>query len=234
MASLLAYDNAKRTIKNPSVPFGQGAVEGVVASESANNACIGGALVPMLTLGIPGDAVTAIILSAFYIHGLRPGPLLFTETPHLFHVIIIAGLVACIFIFLLGLTLGPLLSRVVTVPKRYLLPIVTILCIIGAYAANTSLFEINLMIIFGLVGYFMRVRGYSPAPMVLGLVLGQLMDSSFRRAVNLSNTDGNVIINLFSGPISMFLIACILISMLSNLAIVRNNVKKIWKIIFRG
>jgi len=234
VASLLSYDSAKRTIKNPTVPFGKGAVEGVVASETANNACIGGALIPMLTLGIPGDAVTAIILSAFYIHGLRPGPLLLTETPQLFHVIIIAGLIACIFIFLLGLTLGPLLARVVTVPKRYLLPIVTILCIIGAYAANTSLFEVNLMILFGLIGYFMRVKGYSPAPMVLGLVLGQLMDSSFRRAINLSITEGNIIINLFSGPISIFLIACIIISVLSNVPILRNSFKKYWKKIFRG
>lgn len=123
VASLLAYDQAKKSTKNPEVPFGEGAVEGIVASESANNGCIGGALIPMLTLAVPGDAVTAVILSAFYIHGLRPGPLLFQESPQMFGVILAGGFIGCFMILLLGLTIGPLLSKIAIVQQKHLFPI---------------------------------------------------------------------------------------------------------------
>src|SRR5699024_7069118 len=124
---------------------------GVVASESANNACIGGALIPMLTLAIPGDAVTAVILSAFYIHGLRPGPLLFTETPEMFSVILAGGFIGSLMILILGLTIAPLLSKLVRVKNRHLFPIVTLLCIVGSYAASNHSFDILLMFIFGIL-----------------------------------------------------------------------------------
>ncbi|PKM75863.1 MAG: C4-dicarboxylate ABC transporter permease, partial [Firmicutes bacterium HGW-Firmicutes-15] len=113
VASLLSYGNAKRSVKNNVVPFGEGAVEGIAASESANNAVIGGALIPMLALGIPGDSVTMIILSVFYIHGLIPGPLLFTETPELFSIIVAGGLIGCAFLLLLGYSTAPILAKVV-------------------------------------------------------------------------------------------------------------------------
>ncbi|MDK2944427.1 MAG: putative tricarboxylic transport rane protein [Mesotoga sp.] len=136
VASLIAYDQAKKTVRKPEVPFGEGAVEGIVASESANNACIGGALIPMLTLAVPGDAVTAVLLSAMYVHGLRPGPLLFTQTPDLFYVILAAGIIGSLSIIALGIGVAPLMARMVLIPKKILLPVVAILCIIGAYAIN--------------------------------------------------------------------------------------------------
>ncbi len=105
IAALIAYDHAKKTVKNPERPFGTGTPEGVVASESANNACIGGALIPMLTLAIPGDAVTAVILAGFYVHGLRPGPMLFIDSPDLFRVVLAGGIVACAMMLFLGLRL---------------------------------------------------------------------------------------------------------------------------------
>ena len=168
-------------------------MEGIVASEAANNACIGGALIPMLTLAVPGDAVTAVILSAFYVHGLRPGPLLFTETPEMFSVILAGGFIGSIMILILGLTVAPLLSRIVTIKQRHLFPIVAVLCIIGSYAASTNTFDILLMLIFGVLGFIMRRRGYAVAPMVLGLVLGGIMDANFRRAMSLLRSSENIL-----------------------------------------
>lgn len=229
VASLLAYDQAKRSTKNPEVAFGEGAVEGIVASESANNGCIGGALIPMLTLAVPGDAVTAVILSAFYVHGLRPGPLLFHESPDMFGVILAGGFIGCFMILLLGLTVGPLLSKIAIVPQKHLLPIVAVLCVIGAYAASTNSFDILIMIIFGFIGFVMRKRGFPVAPMVLGLVLGGIMDSNFRRAISLASSSSSPIAELFFNPISIVLTFAILLSVISNFV----SFKEIFKKIFR-
>jgi putative tricarboxylic transport membrane protein len=228
VASLIAYDQAKKTVRKPEVPFGEGAVEGIVASESANNACIGGALIPMLTLAVPGDAVTAVLLSAMYVHGLRPGPLLFTQTPDLFYVILAAGLIGSLSIIALGIGVAPLMARMVLIPKKILLPVVAILCIIGAYAINSSVFDILIMAIFGLIGFVMRRKGYSVAPMVLGIVLGSLMDANFRRAVSLASAGDNLIISMFSRPISIILIVFILISLFSNFKFVKTGVRKLF------
>lgn len=228
VAALIAYDQAKKTVRKPEVPFGEGAVEGIVASESANNACIGGALIPMLTLAVPGDAVTAVLLSAMYVHGLRPGPLLFTQTPDLFYVILAAGIIGSLSIIALGIGVAPLMARMVLIPKKILLPVVAILCIIGAYAINSSVFDVLIMAIFGLIGFVMRRKGYSVAPMVLGIVLGSLMDANFRRAVSLASAGDNLIISMISRPISLILIAFILISLFSNFKFVKTGLRKLF------
>ena len=223
VAALLAYDQAKKTTKNPKVPFGQGAIEGLIASESANNACIGGALIPMLTLAVPGDAVTAVILSAFYVHGLRPGPLLFSETPEMFSVILAGGFIASIMILVLGLTVAPLLAKITSIKQIHLFPIVAVLCIIGSYAASTNTFDILLMLIFCVLGFVLRKREYSVAPIVLGLVLGGIMDSNFRRAMSLIQSSDNVFGDLFLKPITMvlllFIISTILLKVISIIKI---------------
>lgn len=216
VASLLAYDHAKKTVKKPSKPFGEGAVEGIVASEAANNACIGGALIPMLTLAVPGDAVTAVILSAFYVHGLRPGPLIFFETPELFYVILAGGFVGAAVMLLLGIAFTPILCKVVLVPKRILLPIVSVLCVIGSFAVNLSMFDVLVMMIMGIIGYLMRLRGYSAAPMVLGVVLGPLMDANFRRAASLASSADNVFKALFVHPITIVLLIMVIVSVVSG------------------
>ena len=226
VASLLAYNQAKKTSKDLEVPFGEGAIEGLVASEAANNGCIGGALIPMLTLAVPGDAVTAVILSAFYVHGLRPGPLLFTETPEMFSVILAGGFIGAIMILILGLTVAPLLAKVAKIKQRHLLPIVALLCIIGSYAASTNAFDVLLMLIFGILGFIMRKRNYSVAPMVLGLVLGGIMDSNFRRAMSLISTSDNVLRDLFFKPITIVLLIFVLFSILSNFTGIKTKVKK--------
>ena len=225
VASFLAYGQAKRIVKHPSRPFGEGAVEGIVASESANNACIGGALIPMLTLAIPGDAVTAIILSVFYIHGLQPGPtFLKTGIVH-FHEILAGGLIACVFLLLLGLLVAPRIAKIINVPKRILLPIVVVLCVIGAYACNRRLFDIGLMFFFGVLGFVMRKRGFPTAPVTLGLVLGSMMDSNFRRAVSLASTTSNPLAAMFGRPITIILLILTLLTIISQLPSVRKLTK---------
>ena len=217
VAAFLSYNEAKRLIKKPEVPFGEGAVEGIVASESSNNACIGGALIPMLTLAVPGDAVTAIILSVFYVHGLKPGPMFIRESAISFHAILLASFIACGALLVLGLLVAPRISKVISVPKNILLPIVTVLCVVGAFACNNRLFDVGLMFVFGLVGFLMRRRGYPAAPMVLALVLGKTMDSNFRRAMALAAVADNPLVSLFGHPITAFLLACTVLVVLSNI-----------------
>ena len=223
VAAFLAYGEAKRIVKNPSHPFGEGAVEGIVASESANNACIGGALIPMLTLAIPGDAVTAIILSVFYIHGLQPGPTFLKTSASSFYAIIAGGLISCVFLLVLGLLVAPRISRVINVPKRILLPVVTVLCVIGAYACNKRLFDVGMMFFFGVLGLVLRRRGFSVAPVTLGLVLGGMMDSNFRRAVSLASTAPSPLMALFGRPITAVLLACTVFTLITNIPSVKRR-----------
>ncbi len=226
IAALLAYNHAQATVRKPKRPFGQGTPEGIVASESANNACIGGALIPLLTLAIPGDAVTAVILAAFYVHGLHPGPLLFTRTPDLFPVLLAAGLIASVIMLLLGMFLVPSFSRIVLVPKRFLLPVVSTLCVIGTYAASNSLFDVYLMFAFGLAGFLLRARGYPAAPMVLGLVLGGMMDTNFRRAINLAAAGDSFLASLFMHPTTLVLTTLVVVTLLLNVPAVSKFVKQ--------
>ncbi|MDR1873665.1 MAG: tripartite tricarboxylate transporter permease [Synergistaceae bacterium] len=226
IAALLAYNHAVATVRNPKRPFGEGTPEGIVASESANNACIGGALIPLLTLAIPGDAVTAVILAAFYVHGLHPGPLLFTTTPDLFPIILIGGLIASVIMLLLGMFVVPSFSRIVLVPKKFLLPIVSVFCVIGTYAAGNSVFEVYMMFVFGLIGFLMRSRGYPVAPMVLGLVLGGMMDTNFRRAMNLAAAGDNFLTSLFVHPTTLVLTALVVVTILLNIPPVGRFVRR--------
>ena len=226
VAAFLAYGEARRIVKKPSRPFGDSAVEGIVASESANNACIGGALIPMLTLAVPGDAVTAIILSVFTIHGLQPGPTFLLTSADSFSAILAGGLLGCVFLLILGLLVAPRISRVVNIPRRILLPIVTVLCVIGAYACHNRLFDVGLMLFFGLLGFLLRRRGYSVAPVTLGLVLGGMMDASFRRAVSLASTAEQPLAALFGRPITVILLLLTLGTIVANLPAVRRRVSK--------
>ncbi|NLX83710.1 MAG: tripartite tricarboxylate transporter permease [Clostridiales bacterium] len=226
VASFLAYGSAKKLIKNPSAPFGEGAAEGIVASESANNACIGGALIPMLTLAIPGDAVTAIMLSVFYVHGLRPGPMFLRQSPQLFHSIIAAGLLSCVFLLLLGLLIAPRIARLITLPRRVLMPLVAALCVVGAFAGNNRLFDVGIMLVFGVLGFIMRRRDYPVAPMTLAIVLGGMMDDHFRRAVSLARPEDNFLLAMFGRPITLALMALIIFVLITKLPWVRQKMKR--------
>ncbi len=213
VASFIAYGQAARLNRKPSRPFGEGAVEGVIASETANNACIGGAMIPMLTLGIPGDAVTAVMAAVFTVHGIQPGPLFLASNAELFGKIIEAGFISCVFLLLLGLFLAPRMTGVLRISGRYLVPAVALICAAGAYASSGRLFDVGVMVFFGLLGFFLRLGGFPLSPLILGLVLGGMADSNFRRAVSLASTADNFLAAMFGRPITLVLLALIVISL---------------------
>lgn len=207
IAALLAYDQAKRTTKNPETPFGEGAMEGLVAPESANNAAVGGACIPMLSLGIPGDAVTAIMLGAMYIHGLNPGPLLMTNSPDVFYYIIGAMFVGNIFLLIFGFTGIKMFSKIVEIPKTILMPIIILLSVVGAFSINSSIMDVYWMIAFGILGYVMKLYKFPVGPTVLGIILSDLLELNFRRAATMTNNSiPALLVDLVSHPVSLMLL----------------------------
>ncbi len=217
IAALMAYDHAKRTVKNPSRPFGQGAYEGLVAPESANNAAVGGAYIPMMTLGIPGDAVTAVIIGAMYIHGLKPGPMLMIETPHLFWFIVGSLVLANLFLLVFGLTGIRIFAKLVETPKPILLPLILVLSAVGAYAINNSATDVYWMLAFGVFGYFLKMYGFPVGPVILGMILGPLMDKSYRQAM--ISAESNVTqfaTEFFTSPLSALILAALVLTLASQ------------------
>lgn len=182
IACWVAYDFEKRINKNGD-KFGTGVVEGVLAPEVANNSMIGGAFVPMLTLAIPGDAVTAVILAALWLHGVRPGPLLMAEQPVIFYNIVALIFFSAIVMFVVGQLITPVLVKVVSIPKGQLMPVVVVLSVIGSYAINNRVFDVFVMIIFGFIGYYMKKHDFVAAPLTLGIILGGMADENLRRAL---------------------------------------------------
>ncbi|MDP0926043.1 tripartite tricarboxylate transporter permease [Paracoccus onubensis] len=222
IAALMAYDHAKRVTRNPEVPFGQGAKEGLVAPETANNAAVGGAFIPMLTLGIPGDAVTAIMIGALYIHGLNPGPMLMVEQPHMFWFITGALMLANIFMLIFGLTGIRIFTKIVEMPRTVLIPLILLLSIVGAYAVNNSISDVYWMLGFGVLGYFMKSYGYQLGPVILGVILSRLLDENWRRAI--ISEQGSVS-GLFKGmltsPLSLVLLTMVVLIFISQTPIWR-------------
>lgn len=214
IAALLAYDHAKRSVKKPSRKFGEGAYEGLIAPESANNAAIGGAYIPMLTLGIPGDAVTAVFIGALFIHGLKPGPMLMIETPHLFWFTVGNLALANIFILIFGLTGIRIFAKMVELRKGILIPAIIVLSVVGTYAIKNSLIDVYWMIGFGILGYFLKMYGFQVGPIILGVILGPLMDESYRQAIMASRGSFPAfLLDLVSNPLSLVL-TLVVISML--------------------
>ncbi|MBQ4432192.1 MAG: tripartite tricarboxylate transporter permease, partial [Synergistaceae bacterium] len=230
IAALLSYDQAKRSVKKPSAPFGQGAVEGIIAPESANNAAIGGAFIPMLTLGIPGDAVTAVLISALTIQGLRPGPNLISQTPDLFWLIVASLLFASFFLLVFGLTGIKAFTKIVEVPKGILMPTILILSVIGAYAIRNSVYDILWMFGFGIIGYFLKRFNYPIAPIVLGVILTRLCEENYRRGVMLQ---GGSVMGML-GSIFTSYISIALFVLLVVLFVTQTETYKHWQAKRRG
>jgi len=213
IAVFLSYDYARKISKN-SDNFGKGEVEGVAAPESANNAVAGGALIPMLTLGIPGDPITAILLAALMIQGLVPGPLLFQQTPQFVYSVFWAFLVANIMNLCLTFSTIKLWVRVLKVPERILLPIITSLCVVGTYALKISFFDTGVMFCFGLLGYFMKKHGFPIVPMLLAIILGPNLEEHLRISLIISQGDPTIFI---THPISLIFIIISIFSFISPL-----------------
>ena len=217
IAALMAYDHAKRVTKNPEVPFGQGAKEGLVAPETANNAAVGGAFIPMLTLGIPGDAVTAIFIGALFIHGVNPGPMLMIERPEMFWFMVGNLTLANIFLLIFGLTGIKLFTRIVECPRGILIPLILLLSVVGAYAVNNSVTDVYWMLGFGVLGYFMKIYGYQVGPVILGVILARLIDENWRRAILSEQDDlGSFFSSLFSSPLSIVLTLVVILIFFTN------------------
>ena len=202
-SNLLAYSVIKNRSKYPE-KFGTGIIDGVVASETANNATIGGAMIPLLTLGIPGDAATAMLLGGLIVHGVQPGPLLFTSHPDVVYGVFAAMVIASVMMMLIQMFGLRIFSKVLKVPKYYLMPIIIVLCIVGAFGLNSRMFDCWAIVIFGLVGFCMSKLDIPLAPMIMGFVLGELVETNLRRALMYSNGS---IVPFFTSPIScVFLI----------------------------
>jgi putative tricarboxylic transport membrane protein len=198
ISSFASYAVEKKISKHPE-KFGTGVIEGVAGPESANNAATGGAFIPLLSLGIPSNAVTALLLGALIIHGIQPGPLLIKEHPDIFWGTVASMYLGNILLLVLNLPLIGLWVKVLKVPYPVLFPLILLFCLIGAYSLNNSITDVTIMNIFGLIGYFFRKFRYEAAPLVLALVLGPMMENSLRQSLLLS--DGNPLIFL-NRPIS--------------------------------
>jgi len=213
IASFLAYILEKKVAKDPS-RFGKGAIEGVAAPESANNAAAAGAMVPMLSLGVPGSGTTAIILGALIMFGIRPGPELFTKNADLVWAVIASMYIGNVLLLVMNLPLAGLFARLLKIPYRWLYPPILALCIAGVYSQSNSLQDCWLLAAFGMLGWLMKRYDWSMAPMILGLVLGPLFESALRQSLTLSHANPAVFV---TRPISAVLLALALIAVTAPL-----------------
>ncbi len=209
IGALVSYGFTKQLVKNPSRPFGEGAYEGVAAPEVANDSAIGGAITTMLILGIPGDSVTAVILGAFYLHGLLPGPTFMMTDPQYFKIIIVFLVLGITFSYFFGLMGSNVMLRLINIPKNYLLPIIAILCIVGSFAIQNNLNDVMFMLIFGLIGYAFDKSGYPVSPMVLAIILGGIIETSFRQALINTGDIPALLLSLVTRPYSLVILILI-------------------------
>ena len=204
-ASWFSYNTAKNLSKHPE-EFGHGSVEGIAAAESANNAVTGATLIPLLTLGIPGDGTVAIMLSALMINGLNPGLSLFTTDGDIMYAIMLGLILVNLFMFIQGKFLTSLFAKVVSIPQEILTPIIVIFCFAGAYSVNENYFDVAVALVFGVLAWLLRKLDLPPVPILLGLVLGRMTETNFRRALLISNGDPSIFVQSIYCKIFLVLI----------------------------
>lgn len=220
IAAFIAYDQAKRASKEPE-SFGKGNYQGVIASEAANNGVCGGALIPMLTLGIPGDSVTAVLMGGLVIHGMRPGPALFTDYGDVMTQIFTTVLIATILMVAIQCVGIKLFVRVLNVPINYLNAALVILSLVGSYALRGNYFDVLLTLGIGFAGYLLIKGGFPTAPIVLGLVLGSMFEGETRRALKLSGGSMSI---FFTRPVAcVFLVIGMIVILSSLYKVIRKN-----------
>lgn len=189
VAAWISYDNAKKTSKHKE-QWGTGeCYEAIIAPEVANNAAIGGATIPLLTLAVPGSPPAAVLLGAFMIHNIRPGPMIMVDSPRFIFYIAALILVAVVALWVVGILLAKPMSSILKIPSVFLMPIIAVLSIVGAYALNLKRFDIFVVVLFGVIGYILDKMKYSAAPIVLGIILGTMIDENFRRALIVNKGD---------------------------------------------
>lgn len=210
VAAFIAYDQARR-LRRGGPEFGSGAPGGVVASEAANNGVTGGALIPLLTVGIPGDSVTAMLIGGLMIHGLQPGPRLFEASGPIMYTVLAAFLIANLLMFAISLVGYPLVVRILNIPRHLLYPGLLLMTVVGTYALNHQLFDVWVMLALGLVGLLLGLAGFPVYPVVLGLVLGPILEIEARRALLVSGGDWSVFV---TRPVSAVLLALTVIALI--------------------
>ncbi|GAB1533713.1 MULTISPECIES: tripartite tricarboxylate transporter permease [Brevibacillus] len=207
LASFLAYLLEKKISKTPE-KFGKGAIAGVAAPESANNAASGGAMIPLLTLGIPGTGTTAVLMGALIMYNVQPGPLLFEDHPTIAWGLIASMFIGNMMLLILNMPLVKVFAKLIETPPKYLIPMIVAISVFGVYAVRVSVFDLVLLLLCGLVGYFLAKNDFPMAPLVLGLVLGPMIENNLRRALTTSNGDFSIFIEK---PVSLvFLIIAVL------------------------
>lgn len=210
IAAWISYSIAKQTSKKPE-EFGKGSIVGIAASEASNNAACGGALIPLFTLGIPGSPVTAILYGALLMHGLQPGSGLFTgEKAVTTYAIFLGFLFANVLMGIIGLTMAKQMARICLVPNSVLVPIIVALACIGTYALSNNMMEVVIMLVFGVIGYLMKIFEFEPAPLVLGVVLADILESNFRRTLIMAAPKGGLIPYFFTRPVAIIIVLVIL------------------------
>ncbi|MFN7026350.1 MAG: tripartite tricarboxylate transporter permease [Pseudorhizobium sp.] len=207
-SNMLAYIAARSRSKTPE-EFGKGSIEGIVAPEAANNAGIGGALIPLLTLGIPGDAVTAILLGGLMIHGIQPGPMLFITQGPLVYTIFAALMLSAIVMLIVEFYGLRIFIRLLAIPKHILLPVILVLCVVGAFGLASRLFDVWSVLGFGLLGYAFVKAGIPTAPFIIGFILGPMAETNFRRGLQLSQGEFS---GFLTNPISAAFLGCAALS----------------------
>lgn len=218
-ASLLSYTAAKETSKYPE-KFGTGIVDGVIASETANNAVIGGSLIPLITMGIPGNVATAVFLGGLTIHGISPGPLVFQKSGEYIYGIFIALLVANVFMIICERAGLRFFVKMLDIPKYILLPIVMVCCVIGAYCSNFSIFDVWCVAVFGLIGLLFKVLKVPATPMIIGFILGSMTEENLRQALMQTGGDWSIFV---TRPISLIFL---IVAVLSVAMTIRKQLKK--------
>jgi putative tricarboxylic transport membrane protein len=217
-SAFLSYSEAKRTSKN-AANFGKGELEGIAAAEAGNNGVCGATMIPLLALGIPGDVITAVILGAFMIHGLRPGPGLFEQNITMIYAIFMGIMMSSAYLFVIGKAGIRLFARISDIPSSFLFPAVLILCVFGAYAVGNTLFDILVMMVMGLVGYFMLRFKLPAAPFLIAFILGPLLEDSFRQSLLLSRGSFSIFLR---NPICWTFLT---LAVLSIVLVIRRNIK---------
>jgi putative tricarboxylic transport membrane protein len=196
-----------------------------MAAETGDNACVPGAVIPVLTLAVPGSAPAAVLLAAMMIHGVQPGPLIMVNSPQFVYDIVAMMLIATFGILIYGLTLTRLMVKILQVPQTLVMPVIFVLCVVGSYAITSRIFDVYVMLFFGIVGFALRQLNYPMAPLVLGIVLGDLLDKNLRRGLHLSDGD---LTPFFTRPISLVMFLLVAGTILLNIPTVHRAAGHAW------
>ena len=224
VAAWSSYAAAKRASKEKE-KFGKGSIDGLMAAETGDNACVPGAIIPVLALAVPGSAPAAVLLAAMLIHGVNPGPLIMIENPKFVYDVVAMMFIASVGILIYGLTLTKLLIRILQFPHTLIMPVIFVLCVVGSYAISQRLFDVYVMLAFGVIGFFLRQLNFPMAPLVLGIVLGDLMEKNLRRGLVLSDGD---LLPFITRPIAFVMFALVAGTVLLNVPAFHAAATRAW------